>query len=79
MYSLSAVVVGDALLVAHRSGKCNVLEIVKRLFHNMLGVNVLLVCGFANMWFGDYLPMQKWAKIEPRMSWVVISPVISPR
>lgn len=79
MYSLSAVVVGDALLVAHRSGKRYVLKIVKCLFHNMQGVNVLLVCVFVNMCFGDYLPMQKWAKIEPRMSWVVISPVISPR
>lgn len=28
---------------------------------------------------GDYLPMQKWEKISPRMSSVEISPVISPR
>ena len=26
-----------------------------------------------------YFPMQKRAKMLPRMSWVVISPVISPR
>lgn len=64
MYSLSAVGVGDALLVAHRSGKRYILQIVKCLFHNMLGVNVLLVCGFANMWFGGYLPMQKLLSIN---------------
>ena len=44
-----------------------------RAYYNGLTINAI------SLFMANYFPMQKREKMEPRISWVVISPVISPR